>query len=127
MANGNSYLAQQRAPIFAELEQKPWLMNWLASIGESENSGKPLGILESLFNRAAWSGKSLESLVKSGFYGPRTVQRLQSDTSGAGTLSPKALANAKVALDQIKAGSNVTQGSVDQGQVNEIKGPFKIN
>jgi hypothetical protein len=127
MANGNSYLAQQRAPMFAELAQKPWLLNTLASIGESENSGKPLGILEALFNRAAWSGKSLESLVKGGFYGPRTLQRLQSDTSGAGTLSPKAVANAKTALDQIKAGSNVTQGAVDQGMEKEIKSPFKIS
>jgi hypothetical protein len=44
----NSYLAQQRAPMFAELQQKPWLLNMLASIGESENSRKPLAVFESL-------------------------------------------------------------------------------
>jgi hypothetical protein len=123
---GNSYLAQQRAPMFAELQQKPWLLNMLASIGESENSGKPLAVLESLFNRAAMTGKPLEQLARSGFYGARTRQRLQADMQSNGP-STKVLDNTQAALDQIKQGSNVTQGATDQGMENEIKSPFKIN
>ena len=117
----NSYLANQRAPLFDELQQKPWLVKALASIGERENSGKPLGILEAMFNRAIQGHQSLEQAVRGAFWGDRTRNLLTSDMQNA-NFPQNWINNAQSALGLIRGGSNVTRGATDQGQSNEIKG-----
>jgi hypothetical protein len=84
----NNYLAQQRAPIFDQQQNNPRLFNTLASIGESENSGKPLAVLESLFNRAAQSGTALNDFRTDVGQGPVTAENLatlRSELSAAAT------------------------------------------
>jgi hypothetical protein len=129
-AVANSYLAQQRAPIFDEIARNPGLRTWLASIADHELSGNPLPVLESLFNRAEQSHKSLERLTSEGegFYGPATAKGGYKVQNAINAGLPQNVIDAtNAALAQIRAGSNVTRGATDQGMINEIKSPWKIN
>jgi hypothetical protein len=109
----SNYLRQQRAPAAREL-QNPQTRLQVAAMMSLENGRDPIGPVESLLNRQAMTGQSLQRLLHSGFYGPinrrqlgAAMQRLQNN--------PRLFAFYNSHIDAALSGSNVIGGATDQG------------
>lgn len=109
----NDYIKQRRAK-FAEQLKDPAVRLQVAAMMLSEDAAYPLPVVESLFNRCDYSGKSILQMLHSGFYGPINRGRLPAfEWKIQHNHSLEVQMNA--AIDQALGGSNVIQGFTDQG------------
>jgi hypothetical protein len=81
---------------------------------ESENARDPLGPMESLANRAAMTGRSLESMLSPAFYGPMRHRSFQASMARLAR-NPRMLQHYDTIARQVFGGSNVLGGATDQG------------
>ena len=120
-AGGSSYIANQRAAMFAELDRDPALRTTVMNVIETEMGGGGVGstaVLESMVNRAQMRGySSLRTAVNDGFYGP--VNRGE---VARRNLSDKERADMERTIATVRGGSNVTDWRTDQGMINEHRG-----
>jgi hypothetical protein len=119
--DGNPYLAQQRARLKNELDDNPELKKRFAAIVDLENPGAGTAVAESAMNRAAMSGRSMESILQGGrksFYGPARKGLVEPRMSELAR-NPDALAARMRQIDEAAAGSNQTKGGTDQGSAGD--------
>lgn len=125
----NTFLASQRARFKDELDKNPELKQRVAAMIQLENPGAGTAVVESLMNRMAMTGGSIEEGLHSGFYGP--INRGQLPGAVAGLQSnPERMAARLKNIDQALAGSNIIKGHTDQGSAgdpNYEKGGVGIN
>lgn len=113
--NGHPVLTEARAKAFAEMDADPALKQKVLELTTHELGHHPAGPLESLVNRAAYTGHSIRDLVfNQGFYGP-----INRGTVGA--LSPEKRKAAEEAYESVRRGSNSIRLRTDQGMINEHK------
>jgi hypothetical protein len=112
---GNAFLASQRARLKKEMDDNPELKRRFAAIIQTENPTAGAQVAESAMNRAAMTGRSMESILGGGaksFYGP--VRRGQIEPTMRG-MSAKTLAERYRQIDLGLAGGNLVRGATDQG------------
>jgi hypothetical protein len=120
--NASSYLKQLRAPLAAEIQNTPGLKDAIVAMALMEDANHPIGPIESLFNRASFTGQSLQSLVNNSFYeGNRTGATAGFRARVA--QNPGAYAAIYSALDDVVGGSNVLRGATDQGSPGDPNTP----
>jgi hypothetical protein len=109
---GSEYLKAQRAGFAAELQKNPALKQKLAALIVKENLGAGTGVAESLFNRMAMSGGTIQQGIYGGrgksFYGP--IRKGIVNWTGSAEQQ-----RAMRTIDAALAGSNVIQMNTDQG------------
>ena len=114
---GNEYLKSERAPFAEELKNKPALKEKLAALVSLENDKDPTAVAESLMNRMAMTGGSIERGIGGGeqsFYGP--VRRGQVGPRLAKLFNnPAMMDQYQKAIDAALAGSNLVKSNTDQG------------
>ena len=124
---GSPYLRAERAPYAAEIEKKPALRLRAAAIASLEHESDAAAVIESLVNRSAYTGRSLESGMGGGahsFYGP--VRRgLVPAREAELVRNPARLARLNKAIDQVLAGSNLLRGATDQGSPSDPNGAWQ--
>ncbi len=108
------FLQAQRARMAAEVKNNPQLAKELAGVAILEDAHDPEGVIESLANRAAYTGKSLNSLIHGGFYGPVNRGQLPGAMRQLEG-NPKLSARVQGAIDRVWAGENRLKGATDQG------------
>ena len=112
---GNAFLASQRARLKKEMDDNPELKRRFAAIIQNENVKAGTQVAESAMNRAAMTGRSMESILGGGsrsFYGP--VRRGMIEPTMR-SMSAKTLAERYKQIDEGLAGSNTVRGATDQG------------
>ena len=109
----NSYIKERRAK-FAEQLKDPVTHVQVCAMMLSEDEDRPLPVVESLFNRCDYSGKTLMHMLHSGFYGPINRGRLPHFVSML-RLNPELQTKMSGAINQALEGSNVIEGFTDQG------------
>jgi uncharacterized protein YukE len=102
---GGAFLQAQRARMADEVKKDPQLAATLRGLAVAEDAHDPEGVVESLANRAAYTHKSIRSLMYSGFYGPMN----------RGQVRPNNNPKVQAAIDRVWAGENRLQGATDQG------------
>lgn len=118
----NTYIASRRARFARELADDNVRLQVCAML-VSEDAVMPLPVVESLFNRCDFAGKSVVQMLHSGFYGP--INRGQLPRFENEVRTNKALAlKMNVAIDEALAGSNVIQGYTDQGLPSDPNGKW---
>jgi hypothetical protein len=110
----SGYLRNERSKFRDEISASPRLRAAVAAMLATENSTDPIGPVESLMNRAAMTGRSLQSMLSPSFYGPmrtgayqRALRQLQAN--------PASMGRYNAAIDMALNGSNVLGGATDQG------------
>jgi len=108
------YLERQRARMTDEVARDPELALRVAAVGRSENAADPIAPIESLYNRAEFTGQSLASLITRDFYGSirdggfqKALRELRAD--------PAEFARYRRLTAEVGHGSNVLGGATDQG------------
>jgi hypothetical protein len=86
-----------------------------------EHDKDPLGPIESLMNRSAMTGRSLQSMLHSGFYGPIKAGLLPGRMAEL-QRNPAQLARYNAAIDAALNGSNILAGATDQGSPSDPNG-----
>lgn len=119
---GAAYLREQRSRFDKEFEANPDLKLRAAAILDLENPGAGPAVIESLANRMAMSGRTIESGMRGGpnsFYGPARrgmVERRMEELRR----NPEKLKKLYGHIDQaIKHGSNTIKGHTDQGSAGD--------
>jgi hypothetical protein len=102
---GSAFLKAQRARMAEELKSNPQLAATLRGLAVAEDAHDPEGVVEALANRAAYTHKSIRSLMYSGFYGPMN----------RGQVRPNNDPKIQAAIDRVWGGENRLQGATDQG------------
>jgi hypothetical protein len=119
---GNGFLKDQRQKMADEVKNTPGLQDKLLAIASLEDDRDPAGPLESLFNRAAMTGKSLTELLGEGnpnsFYGPIRRGMLPGRVAEINK-NEKVKAYLQSGLDYVIGGSNRLQGATDQGMAGD--------
>src|SRR5215472_4362208 len=120
-ATPNAFLASQRAGFKEELDRNPQLKKRLAAVIDIEHPEAGTAVAESLMNRMAMSGGSIESGIGGGansFYGP--VRRGE-DVGRVRELeaNPERMRARLQQIDQALAGSNIVRGHTDQGSLGD--------
>jgi hypothetical protein len=115
-AGGSSFLQQQRASSVAEINADPALKAKVRAIAYTEDAHDPEGVIESLYNRAAYTGKSIKELTKTGrggFYGP---MNRGGEAAATAYLNAHPAVLAKIDAGMATAASaNRLKGAQDQG------------
>jgi hypothetical protein len=106
---GSAYLAQERARMAHEVNSDPHLAAELRGLAVAEDARDPAGVVESLANRAAFTGRSIRELMHSGFYGPMKHGRVR----------PNDNPRVQAAIESVWAGSNRLRGATDQGMAGD--------
>jgi hypothetical protein len=124
LGKGSEFLKNQRASRIAEINANPALKEnvlKMLQLEEGSVSGKT-GAMETMLNRLAMTGGTVEGELHSGFYGPINRGHLR-DALGA-----RARASSQAALDAAAGGSNISQGRTDQGMAGDpnASGPGRI-
>jgi hypothetical protein len=96
-----------RAPYFAEMEKDPHLKRTVERLAWTENSNDMTGVMESMMNRAAMSGKKLRDIISPDFYGPLQPGHLLRNDPRDDWF--------KAAYERVKGGSNTIEYRTDQG------------
>jgi len=106
-------LAALRSRWRAEIESDPQLKRAVIGMLATEGEKDPVPVMESLYNRAAYTGQPIKSLLLSGFYGPINrgelpgmLDRLDKD--------PERRARLEQAYETALS-SNTIKGATDQG------------
>ena len=113
---GNAFLQSQRSRFAKELQENPETRNKLAALMTLEHESDPTAVAESLMNRMAYTGGTLEKGMTSGFYGP--VKMLPGREAELAR-NPARMAKMNAAIDAALAGSNLIKGATDQGSGND--------
>lgn len=107
--------AEARDRARAELAEKPWLREKVLRIAANEQGQHQLGtqgVLETMMNRAAVRGTSLEEQAK--WHGSERGGYYQRGSMGRGALeNPHSRAILNEGLERVLAGSNITQNATD--------------
>ena len=110
---GAASLKEERARMKAEVDKDPKLAATLRGLAVAEDAHDPAGVIESLANRAAYTGKSIRELIGrpggSGFYGPMN----------RGQVHPNNSQRVQDAIDSVWEGSNRLKGATDQGSAGD--------
>jgi hypothetical protein len=106
---GSAYLKHERFRMQQEVQKDPALAAELRGLAVAEDSHDPAGVVESLANRAAYTGKSIRELMHNGFYGPMN----------RGTVRPNNDPRVQSAIDTVWGGSNRLKGATDQGMAGD--------
>lgn len=109
----NTYIKAQRAK-FAQQLSDPAVKLQVEAMLASEDAANPLPVIESLFNRCDYAGKTLLQMLHSGFYGPINRGKLPAFESLI-EHNPHLKARMDAAINAALDGSNVIQGYTDQG------------
>ena len=109
----NAYIKACRAKFAAQLLD-PMVKSQVEAMLASEDAADPLPVVESLFNRCDYAGKTIMQMLHSGFYGPINRGRLPSFEHLV-SHNPHLKARIDAAIHQALEGSNVIQGYTDQG------------
>ncbi len=104
-AGASDFLQAQRARMAEEVRKDPKLGAMLRGLAVAEDARDPEGVVEALANRAAYTHKSIRSLMYSGFYGPMN----------RGQVGPNNDPKVQAAIDRVWGGENRLQGATDQG------------
>lgn len=121
-AGGNEYIRNRRAK-FAEQLKDANIMLQVCAMMLSEDDRHPLPVVESLFNRCDYAGKTLLAMLHSGFYGPINKGRLPSFEAKLkhnGALYQRMIDTVQEALN----GSNLIEGYTDQGLPSDPNGKW---
>lgn len=110
---GSAYLKSQRSRAAEELKD-PNTRREVAGMLATEGERDPVPVAESLFNRQAYTGKTLHELLHSGFYGPIGRGELPGAMSQIDRDHERS-ARLNKAIDTALAGSNTIRGATDQG------------
>jgi hypothetical protein len=110
---GSEFLKNQRASHAQEIENTPGLKDEILAMAKTEDEADPAGPIESLFNRAAYTGQSLKELLHSGFYGP--INRGELPGAVKALSDPDLRARMEAGLNTVIGGSNRLKGATDQG------------
>jgi hypothetical protein len=89
----------------------------LRGLAVAEDAKDPAGVVESLANRSALTGKSIRELMHSGFCAPENKGRVRPNND------PKVQA----AIDSVWAGSNRLKGATDQGVTTRTAAPIIVD
>lgn len=120
-AGGSPYLANQRQSFIDELNNNPELKDRFMRAMRAEAGGrtdKLADVMEATFNRAHMKGHSVDSELRSGFFGP--INR--GIPSYTNPLSQRERESASDALEQVGQGRNRIQLRTDQGMVTDPGG-----
>jgi hypothetical protein len=122
---GAAWLAQRRASFNKELQEDPALQKYLAAViaHEARAGDEATAVAESIMNRAAASGTTLRGVLSgkyASFFGPINRGEVPAQ------LGDKADPYYQAAIQRALEGSNLIRGSTDQGQINEIKGDYRV-
>ena len=115
----NEGLATRRAPYVRQISS---MMPLIAAVLAKE-AGDPkeaTAVLEALVNRTARETRNVQAQIFNGFYGP--VNRGEVRQMLREGIPDWAWRNAKIAVANVAAGSNLARGATDQGMHGEIKG-----
>ena len=118
----NSYIKAARAK-FAEQLKDPHVRVQVQAMLVSEDAAHPLPVVESLFNRCDYAGKTLLEMLHSGFYGPINRGKLPHFESLI-VHNENLRANMDAAIDAALNGSNIIQGYTDQGLPSDPNGKW---
>lgn len=119
---GNTYIKAQREKFDGQLRD-PAVRLQVEAMLVSEDAAHPLPVVESLFNRCNYSGKTLVQMLHSGFYGPINRGRLP----GFEHLilhNPHLRSRIDDAINLALDGSNMIQGYTDQGLPTDPNGKW---
>ena len=109
----NAYIKNRRAK-FADQLGEPRTKLQVEAMLASEDAAHPLPVVESLFNRCDYSGKTLMQMLHSGFYGPINRGKLPAFENLI-EHNPHLKARMDAAINAALEGSNIIQGYTDQG------------
>jgi hypothetical protein len=118
---GSDFLKAHRQRFADAMKAKPQLRKEIAGMILTEGARDPIPVVESLFNRAEYTGKSLEQLLHSGFYGPINRGQLPAAMARLAR-DPKLRARMDAAIDAALNGSNLIKGATDQGMRSDPNG-----
>jgi hypothetical protein len=116
---GSAFLKERRAKFRDQLAKTPGLRDEVLGMMQTEGSGQPT--VESLFNRSDMTGKSLHSMLHSGFYGPINRGQLPGAISALHR-NPKLYNKLNKNLEDALNGSHVIGGYTDQGMPTDPNG-----
>lgn len=118
----NTYIKAQRAK-FAQQLADPVVKLQVEAMLVSEDAAHPLPVVESLFNRCDYSGKTLFAMLHSGFYGPINRKKLP-EFEQIILHNPHLKARIDAAIAEALEGSNIIQGNTDQGLPSDPNGQW---
>jgi hypothetical protein len=118
---GSAYLKAHRRNYQDAMKADPRLRKEIAGMMTLEGEQDPVPVVESLFNRAEYTGKSLRELLHSGFYGPINRGQLPGAIAAL-EHNPKRMARMNAAIEAALNGSNLIKGATDQGMASDPNG-----
>ncbi|RZN13902.1 hypothetical protein, partial [Bradyrhizobium sp. Leo121] len=123
---GNASLAEQRAPLWADVERDPATKHLMYQMMATEGGGS--ATVEALFNRVAMirkkvPGYSISDELRSGFYGPINTGKAQRTA-----ITPAMRQRYDREIARVLGGSNIIQGRTDQGTFGDpnANGPGRV-
>ncbi len=118
----NAYIKERRAK-FAEALKDPALRLQVCGMLLTEDAMQPLPVVESLFNRCDYAGKTIHQMLFSGFYGPINRGKLPHAEKVIQENRQLSL-KMNAAINEALEGSNIIQGYTDQGLPSDPNGQW---
>lgn len=111
---GSEFLKARRKRMMDEINANPDLRRKVAAMVVTEGAKDPVPVIESLFNRADYEGKTINEMLTPRFYGPMRRGELP---AAAAQLDRNPQLNARMqrAIETVGAGSHIIGGYTDQG------------